>query len=277
MMKVVLGADHRGFALKEDLKVFLTAQGHAVEDVGAHVLDKDDDYPDFAYAAALLVAQGKAERGILLCGSGMGMDIVANKVRGVRATIVRNTAEAQYARDHDDVNVITLAADSLGGDAARAAILTFIETPFSEAERHAQRLEKLRAIEDGDVFDQWCALKRKTHNFTDKHFFREGDVLFMRMGKNVGFEQDGKGYDFARPVLVVRKFNQDVFFGIALTTHQKKHPLYVSIGFIDGLENIAILSQCRLYDQRRAIRKIGHVPVAVLRAVRQALREALHL
>jgi len=276
-MKIALGADHRGFALKEDLKVFLVAQGHEVEDVGAHVLDTEDDYPDFAYAVALLVGEKKAERGILLCGSGMGMDIVANKVRGVRATIIRNTEEAQYARDHDDVNVITFAADKIDADTARTIATAFLDTPFSAEERHARRLEKLSVIEDGDVFDQWDTLKRKTHNFTDRHFFREGDVVFMRMGKNVGFEQDGKGNDFARPVLVVRKFNQDVFFGLALTTHAKKHPLYVSIGSIDGVENIAILSQGRLYDQRRAIRKIGHVPLVLFRVVKQALREALHL
>ena len=147
-MNIALGADHRGFALKEDLRVWLEAQGHLVEDVGAHTLDKNDDYPDFAYTVALLVAEGKAERGILLCGSGMGMDIVANKVRGVRATIASDTESARYARDHDDVNVVTLAADKLNGDAARSIALAFIETPFSTHERHARRLEKLRIIEN---------------------------------------------------------------------------------------------------------------------------------
>jgi len=159
-MKIALGADHRGFALKEELKLFLEARGHAVEDVGSHTLDMDDDYPDFAYAAACLVGEGKAERGILLCGSGMGMDMVANKVRGVRATIVRNTQEARYARDHDDVNVITLAADSVGADTAREIIETFLTTAFSKEERHMRRVEKLRIIEDGDMLDKWNVVKR---------------------------------------------------------------------------------------------------------------------
>jgi len=146
-MNIAIGADHRGFALKEKLKSFLESHGHIVVDVGAHTYAESDDYTDFAYAAARAVADATAERGILLCGSGMGMDIVANKVKGVRATIAMSESEAWYARDHDDVNVITLAADHLDEVTAQAIVAAFLETPFSGEEWHARRIDKLRAIE----------------------------------------------------------------------------------------------------------------------------------
>lgn len=146
-MKVVIGADHRGFALKEVIKAYLLQKGISVEDVGASRENPLDDYPDFAYPAALAVAKGGA-LGVLLCGSGMGMDIVANKVRGARATIVKSPEEAKYARDHDDVNIMTLAADELTEDEATAIVEVFLATPFSGEESHVRRLQKLRAIEE---------------------------------------------------------------------------------------------------------------------------------
>lgn len=257
-MKIALGADHRGFALKEDIKSFLEAQGHILEDVGAYIYDKDDDYPDFAYAVARLVADGKVERGILLCGSGMGMDIVANKARGVRATIVRNVEEAWYARDHDDVNVITLAADRLDTDMTQAITAAFLETSFSGKERHVRRLEKLAEIEHGDVFDEWNDVK-KTTDAEERHYFREGDIFFARVGKNIGFEQDGRGSSFLRPVLVAKAFNRNIFLGIMLTTKQKNHPLYMPLGVIAGKNSVAILSQVRLLDAKRLEYRIGRV------------------
>lgn len=145
-MKVVIGADHRGFALKEALRSYLEQHGHIVEDVGASQENLLDDYPDFAYPAALAVAKGDA-LGVLLCGSGMGMDIVANKVKGIRATIAKSAQDAAYAREHDDVNVMTLAADELDEATMQAIVDTFLATPFSRAERHVRRLEKLREIE----------------------------------------------------------------------------------------------------------------------------------
>jgi len=147
-MKLAIAADHRGYALKEDLKLFLEAEGHTVEDVGAHIVDKNDDYPDFAYAAALLVSAGKAERAILLCGSGVGMDITANKVPGVRASVIATAEAAVLAREHDDLNAIALAADELDEDAVRAVVEAFLRTPFPGEERHVRRIEKIRAIEN---------------------------------------------------------------------------------------------------------------------------------
>ena len=290
-MKVYFAADHAGYALKEILKPFVQSLGYEIEDVGAHALDMNDDYPVFIQAAARKVAEDTANsRGIVIGGSGQGEAFAANRIKGVRAVVyygepARKQIDAggkeldmiSSTREHNNSNVLSLGGRFLIENEAKAAVKKWLSTGFSGEERHTRRIEMISFFEKGDIFDQWGTLKRRTHNNTSKHFFREGDVVFMRMGKNIGFEQDGKGDDFARPVLVVRKFNQDVFFGIALTTHQKKHPLYVSIGSIEGLENIAILSQGKLYDQRRAIRKIGHVPQPMFLSLKQALREALHL
>lgn len=146
---IYLAADHRGFQLKEELKKFLQEEGYEVDDVGAFKYDKGDDYPDFAYAAALKVAEDpENNRGILLCGSGMGMDVVANKVRGVRATVAYSREAAAHARTNDNINVITLAADVIGLEAAKEYVRIFLNTPFSGAKRHARRLQKIKNIED---------------------------------------------------------------------------------------------------------------------------------
>ncbi len=148
MPKVFIGADHRGYALKERLKAYLGNKGFVVEDQGAFEEDPSDDYPDFALPVARAVASDLDSRGILLCGSGMGMDVVANKVRGVRATVGYSPESVIHARKHDDINVITLAADvENAADVERLADL-FLATSFSGEERHVRRLKKITAIED---------------------------------------------------------------------------------------------------------------------------------
>lgn len=147
-MKIVLAADHRGFALKEDLKIFLQALGHDVEDVGAHDHDPQDDYPDFGYPGARLVAASPGAKGIFICGSGMGMDIVANKVKGIRATIAYSKDSAMHGASHDGVNVITLAADLLDEDEARDIVQAFLSTTLTREEKYIRRLQKITAIED---------------------------------------------------------------------------------------------------------------------------------
>jgi ribose 5-phosphate isomerase B len=274
-MKIALGADHRGFAEKENLKALLEAQGHIINDVGAHALDMNDDYPDFAYAAAMLVGEKQAERGILLCGSGMGMDIVANKVRGVRATIIRNTDEAKYARDHDDINVITLAADALDASTMSSIVDVFLTTPFSQEERHARRIEKLRMIENGDVFDHWNAVKKRTDALAHTPHVSHGDVVLIRMGKNIGFEQDGEGELFLRPVVVIKKYNQYVFTGVPLTTKKKTNAYYVDIGMVKGVQNYAIISQLRLFDAKRIEYFLGHIPKDGVQALRARIAEVI--
>ncbi|HEY4497205.1 MAG TPA: RpiB/LacA/LacB family sugar-phosphate isomerase [Candidatus Paceibacterota bacterium] len=148
-MKIYLGADHRGFSLKEALKRALIRDGYGVEDVGAFVQDPNDDYPDFAYAVAQKVAKTPEEnRGVLICGSGMGMDVVANKVKGIRATVAYSKESAAHARTNDDINIITLAGDVLSFDEAVKITDVFLKTPFSNEERHLRRLEKITKIEE---------------------------------------------------------------------------------------------------------------------------------
>lgn len=146
-MKIYIGADHRGFELKAELKNFLDEKGYDVEDVGAFEYDKDDDYPDFALAVAEKVSKDGSARGILLCGSGTGMDTVANKVKGIRATLASSAQVARAARNDDDVNVISLPADFLNVDETRDIVEVFLKTPFEAAERHARRLQKIAELE----------------------------------------------------------------------------------------------------------------------------------
>lgn len=148
-MEVFLAADHRGFALKEALKTLLAAWKHVVHDVGASALDPTDDYVDVAHAAAERIAEHPdAARGIFICGSGIGMDVVANKHRGVRAAVVHDRATAIQSRQHGDSNVLVLAADTLGHAAAEEIVRVWLSTSFSGEERHVRRLKKIKEIEE---------------------------------------------------------------------------------------------------------------------------------
>lgn len=147
-VKIFIGADHRGFALKNVLYKQLLSRGHEVTDCGAHSLDSKDDYPDFALKAAQGVAQNQGSFGILLCGSGMGMDVAANKVRGVRATVGYSPDSITHARSHDDINILTLPSDILSADTAEAYIELFLMTPFGGEERNVRRLKKIANIEE---------------------------------------------------------------------------------------------------------------------------------
>ena len=145
---IYLAADHRGFRLKEAIKKSLIERGIAVEDVGALALDIGDDYVDFAAVAAAKIAEDPSERkGIFLCGSGQGMDIVANKFRGVRAALCWNTHEAEQSRRDDDANVLVLAADEADATQAQEIVSLWLATPFSGEDRHIRRLKKIEEIE----------------------------------------------------------------------------------------------------------------------------------
>ncbi|OGG58380.1 hypothetical protein A2765_05525 [Candidatus Kaiserbacteria bacterium RIFCSPHIGHO2_01_FULL_56_24] len=146
-MKLIIAADHRGFKLKEALKARLVAAGHDVEDIGAHALDPEDDYPDFGYPAAQMVAAAPGAKGILVCGSGIGMDVVANKVKGVRATVISSIDGAIHASSRDGVNVITLGADTLTEDQAFDIVQAFLTTPLIQEEKYTRRLQKIALIE----------------------------------------------------------------------------------------------------------------------------------
>ncbi len=148
-MQIFFGSDHRGFKLKEALKAHLTERGVSVEDLGNTVEDPNDDYVDFAAKVAAKVAENPAEhRGILVCGSGHGVDMVANKFKGVKSALAFNEAVAKQSREHEDANVLSLPSDWLTEEDAKKIVDTWLETPFSGDDRHARRLAKLRQIED---------------------------------------------------------------------------------------------------------------------------------
>jgi ribose 5-phosphate isomerase B len=146
-MKIAVGVDHGGFALKADIIEVLRQAGHEVVDVGAHSLDPSDDYPDFALAVGQAVQRGEAERGIIVCGSGVGACVAANKLHGIRAAICHDTYSAHQGVEHDNMNVLCLGARIVGTELARELVRVFVSAQFSGAERHMRRLAKVKAIE----------------------------------------------------------------------------------------------------------------------------------
>ncbi len=146
-MRVTIGGDHAGFVLKQELVRWLRDKGHEVEDVGALSLDPNDDYPDWAVRVAEAVASGRGERGIVVCGSGVGACVVANKVPRVRAGMCHDTYSAHQGVEHDDMNVLSLGARIIGGELAREVVQAFLVARFTGEERHRRRLKKLLAIE----------------------------------------------------------------------------------------------------------------------------------
>jgi len=145
---VYLGADHRGYGLKEKIKIHLKELGYSFEDLGNNVLDPQDDYSDFALSVAKKVAENPDEnQGVLICGSGIGMVVAANKIKGVIAGQVFNEEGAKHAREVDNVNIISIAADYTDLDMAKNIVKIWLETEFSGEERHKRRLDKIKAIE----------------------------------------------------------------------------------------------------------------------------------
>jgi ribose 5-phosphate isomerase B len=144
-MRIALASDHAGFALKDHLVTALAAGGHDVADLGTDSGDSVD-YPAFAQRAAQLVADGQAERGVLVCGSGVGVAIVANKVPGVRAVNAHDAAEAAMSRRHNDANVVTLSGARIAPDTADEIVATFLTTDF-DGGRHARRVDQITAME----------------------------------------------------------------------------------------------------------------------------------
>lgn len=147
-MNVYIGADHRGFAMKEGLTAWLTEQGYEVSDVGALEMQEGDDYPDYAKLVAEKVTQdADNNRGILLCGSGVGVAVAANKIAGIRAANIQSVDVAKSARNDDDINIIALGSDILSLEDAKAITATFLTTPFSGLERHVRRVDKIKKLE----------------------------------------------------------------------------------------------------------------------------------
>jgi ribose 5-phosphate isomerase B len=148
-MKIAIGADHAGFALKEKLRERLAAEGHQVVDYGTHSLESCD-YPDFARPVALDVGQGRADRGILVCSTGIGMAMAANKVDGVRAAPAQSADEVQLTREHNDANVLTLGARYLDEPHAMELIELFLHTEFAGG-RHGRRVAKIAQLEQREA------------------------------------------------------------------------------------------------------------------------------
>jgi len=145
-VRIVIGSDHEGFSLKQDLAAFLGQQGHALLDVGTGSAEPVD-YPDFSEAVGQAVLSGQAERGILLCGSGVGAAVAASKLPGIRASVCHDTYSAHQGVEHDDMNVLVLGGLVVGRALARDLALAYLAARYSGEERHARRLEKIRAIE----------------------------------------------------------------------------------------------------------------------------------
>lgn len=146
-MKIALGTDHAGFELKKELAKEILALGHEVVDVGACEYDALDDYPDYAQKVGLAVAKGEAERGVMVCGSGIGANIAANKIPGVRAGICPDTYSAHQGVEHDDMNVLILGSRVMGVEVVKEVLRSYLGAQFSGEERHVRRLNKVLAIE----------------------------------------------------------------------------------------------------------------------------------
>jgi ribose 5-phosphate isomerase B len=145
-MKIVIGADHAGFQMKNAVGDLLRSLGHAVMDVGAFN-ENPSDYPDFAVLVGNAVLEGKGERGILICGSGVGVSVAANKIKGIRAAVCHDTYSAHQGVEHDDMNVLVFGSRVIGPKLAEDLVKAFLGANFTNEERHKRRLAKVKAIE----------------------------------------------------------------------------------------------------------------------------------
>jgi len=146
-MKIYLGADHRGYKLKEKLIDWLSGWAYQFSDLGAYRLDPGDDYTLYAEKVASIVGKEKEAKGVLICGSGVGVDVAANKFDGVRASIGKSPQQVKVGRSDDDMNILVLAADFTRDDEANKMLKVFLETKFSRKERHVRRLGDIKKLE----------------------------------------------------------------------------------------------------------------------------------
>lgn len=146
-MRIVMGADHAGFALKELLVDFVEGLGYQVEDVGTYS-ESPVDYPDIADAVGQALVEGRADRGILLCGSGVGASVAANKIKGIRAGLCHDTYSAHQGVEHDNANVLVLGSRVIGVELAHELVRAFLAARFTNEERHLRRLGKVKAMEE---------------------------------------------------------------------------------------------------------------------------------
>ena len=146
-MRIAVAGDHNGLTMKEALVAHLDKAGHQVLDLGPESLDPDDDYPDYARAVAKAVVSGQADRGVLVCGSGVGASVAANKVPGIRASVCHDTYSAHQGVEHDDMNVLCLGARVIAIELAKELVTAFLTARFNGEARHRRRLNKVLTIE----------------------------------------------------------------------------------------------------------------------------------
>lgn len=146
-MKIAIGADHAGFRLKDEIIPFVEQLGHEVEDLGCNCADSVD-YPDYAIAVCEKVVSGEADKGILICGTGIGMTIAANKVPGIRCALVHDLFSAKATREHNDSNVLAMGERVIGPGVAQEIVKIWLETEFSKGERHINRVNKVKGLEE---------------------------------------------------------------------------------------------------------------------------------
>ncbi len=147
-MRIAVASDHAGFDLKRDLIAYIASLGHEVTDRGAHSFVPGDDYPDFSEALGLAVKDGKADRGVLVCGSGVGASVAVNKIPGIRAAVCHDTYSAHQGVEHDDMNVLVMGSRVVAIELAKELVRNFLAASFSGEERHVRRLGKVKAIEE---------------------------------------------------------------------------------------------------------------------------------
>ena len=146
-MRIAVAADHAGYPLKQSVVDDLKAAGHEVADLGTHDPNQPDDYPDFAEIACEGIRRGAADRAVVICGSGVGATVAANKFPGIRAAVCHDTYSAHQGVEHDDMNVLCLGARIVGQEVAREIVRAFADARFTGEERHVRRLQKVKAIE----------------------------------------------------------------------------------------------------------------------------------
>ncbi len=146
-MKIGIGCDHGAYEYKEIVKEMLIQQGHEVEDFGTYDTSSCD-YPDYAYLCAKSVSEGRNERGIVICGTGIGVSIVANKVKGVRCALCSESVSAKLTREHNDSNVLAMGQRTIGVEVMKDIVNVWLNTPFSHEVRHQNRIDKIRSIEE---------------------------------------------------------------------------------------------------------------------------------
>jgi RpiB/LacA/LacB family sugar-phosphate isomerase len=145
-MRIAIGADHAGFALKQEIGTYLQELGHAVMDFGT-MNTTPVDYPDYAEAVGRAILEGQSQRGVLICGSGVGASVAANKLPGIRAAVCHDTYSARQGVEHDDMNILVLGARVIGAQLARELVRSFLSAAFTAEERHVRRLAKIKALE----------------------------------------------------------------------------------------------------------------------------------